>query len=161
MDCINNTMKIQEIFEHRGRSVTVQGTYPEGFPTYIRDKETLKDKLAEIYGSTAFDGIPKLFAEHNIVIADNVRVSATYEELHKYREWDRNPSSGSTGTMSSDEYAELLQDIKQHGIQDASVLRMERLPNGNVLVKLGEGNHRLRIAGELGIRIPIRFGYVK
>ena len=156
-------MKLQQILESRGRSVTVKGVSPEHFAQYVRSKSELIDVLKDKYGKGSIDHIVRLFAEHNILVADNVEINAPVNELYKYREYDRDMVNGWTGKATQEEYDDLKQQIAAEGIKQAATLDMTRNhDNGNVEVKLGEGNHRLKIARELGIdTMPLRFYYRK
>lgn len=70
--------------------------------------------------------------------------------LKKYREYDRVKEP----KMSREKYEELKADIIENGIQDISVIQYGTKTDTAIL---GEGNHRLAIAEELGIEaIPVR-----
>ena len=71
------------------------------------------------------------------------------EELKKYREYDRlkNP-------LNRETYEALKADIIENGIKDISIIMYGTETDTAIL---GEGNHRLAIAEELGIKaIPVR-----
>lgn len=155
-------MKLQSLFE---RSVSVPGKSPEGFVEYMRSPSDVKEALQTHYNALTLDNIVKLFAEHNMVIADSVTLKIKTSALYPYREYDRDPDpnkQGWTGKMEGTEYEALRGDIEQNGITHPVMMELSRLPNGNVDVKLGEGNHRLRIARELDIpHMPVNFYYRK
>jgi hypothetical protein len=155
-------MKLQQLFETR----TVKGKKPEGFVEYLRSPQMVKEALAEHYpGKATIDNIVRLFSEHNIAIADNVVLKGTPESLVPYREYSRESTNdwGWTGKLSGEEFEELKADIKENGIKNPGIFYMERNRNdGSVKAYLGEGNHRLRIALELGLKsYPLKFGYYK
>lgn len=155
-------MKLHQLFE--GRSVTVKGNVPKDFPDYIRSERGMNEKLQELYGSVNIDGIVKMFADHNIVVADNVTLPAVpTDQLYKYREYDREMKDGWTGKATQEEYDALKQSIGAEGIREPVILDMTRNhKDGSIEVKLGEGNHRLKIARELGItQIPVQLYYRK
>ena len=62
--------------------------------------------------------------------------------------------------MTQEEYAELVKDVATNGIQQPGILDIYNLKDGNYEVQLGEGNHRLKIALQLGIeKFPLSFSY--
>ena len=71
------------------------------------------------------------------------------EVLKKYREYDRLKKP-----MNKETYEKLKADILENGIQDISIILYGTETDTAIL---GEGNHRLAIAEELGIKaIPVR-----
>ena len=81
-------------------------------------------------------------------------------ELWTIREYDREMVDGYTGKNSAEEMKELKIDIKKNGIKQHGYISIDRRKNGDVEVLLGEGNHRLQIAKQLGIKeMPIMFTY--
>ena len=72
------------------------------------------------------------------------------EILKKYREYDR----AKDPLLNEEGYGELKADIMANGIQDISIIMYGTETDTAIL---GEGNHRLAIAEELGIQsIPVR-----
>lgn len=60
-------------------------------------------------------------------------------------------SASPTGRYSPEEWAALVADIKEHGIQDRILICVEDTGEAAVW----EGNHRIRVAAELGILVPV------
>lgn len=157
---INNSVKLQNLFETR----RIRGKVPEGFVEYLRSPQQVREALLEHYpNSASFENIVRLFAEHNIAIADNVVLKISPQSLIAFREYSRNSKEGWTGKMYDHEFEQLKADIKENGIKEPGIFYMHRnREDGSVKAYLGEGNHRLRIALELGIvSFPIRFSYYK
>ena len=74
------------------------------------------------------------------------------EELIPYKEYTRSREYNKGGP---DEWDSLKESIETEGIKDPLVLFFGR----NGVAKIGEGNHRLAVAQELGIDfLPVRFG---
>jgi hypothetical protein len=163
-------MKLIQLFESR-LSKRVTGKKPEDFATYLRSVNDIVAAVQEKYG----DGVKPnlklviaLFAHHNMVVADNVTVTVSPESLYPYREYDRNVRTEDnglrwTGKLTEEEYNELRDEIKRDGkIKNPVYLTLKRLSDGDLEVYLGEGNHRLRIAQELGLdSMPLKFVYYK
>lgn len=164
-------MRLCNLFESGRKYKIVTGKKPDDFVTYLRSESMVRDALSEIYSpgianSPKLDYIIGLFAHHNMVLVDSIVMDFEPDEVWEYREYDRDPSSGFTGKLDSIEYTELKSDIEENGVKNPISLTMERLKSGfndgDVKVYLGEGNHRLRIARELGLdKIPVRFNYYK
>jgi hypothetical protein len=71
------------------------------------------------------------------------------EVLKKYREYDRSQSP-----LNKESYEELKADIMENGIKDILIITYGTETDTAIL---GEGNHRLAIAEELGIQaVPVR-----
>lgn len=60
-------------------------------------------------------------------------------------------SDSPTGRYSPEEWAALVADIKEHGIRDRILICVEDTGEAAVW----EGNHRIRVAAELGIPVPV------
>lgn len=72
------------------------------------------------------------------------------EVLKKYREYNRTKNP----LLSKEKYEELKTDIMENGIKDIAIIMYGTETDTAIL---GEGNHRLAIAEELGIKaIPVR-----
>jgi hypothetical protein len=124
------------------------------FTEYYRSVGELKGLLGG--KPITLPNIIKLYAMDYYAPADNVIYNLSVAEVNEVREYDR--SRDVYGKMSPEEYDELKRNVGSKGIVNHGVIDMRRLPNGDVAVILGEGNHRLAIAKELGIKImPIRF----
>lgn len=146
------------------RRVNMKGTSPSQmknkYVQYIYGEE-LKDYLPH---GTTVEGIAQLFSEENIALRDSVRLQVPVKELNNYREYDRNMRDGYTGKQTEQEYNELKQNIQDKGFDQSQylVLDLTRTKSGDVTVHLGEGNHRLKIAKELGLKsLPVMFSYHK
>lgn len=144
------------------RIADIFGVKPDSFAKYIRSESELLSALRSYDLPKNAEGIIRLFSEHNLIVADNVHISLDTNDLYQYREYDRTPVNGWTGSNTEEEFEELKADIRRNGVKTPIILRMVRQPNGNVKAYLGEGNHRVLIAKMLGIRkIPTSFYYVK
>lgn len=145
-------MRIREIF----------GIKPDGFRQYIRSKNDLSVEMKERGYRDPVEAIIKLFAQHNTLVTDDLEFQLPVQSLWGYREYDRTPKNGFTGLRSEDEFNELRDDIKRNGVKSPIVFTIKRLSSGNVEAYIGEGNHRILIAKQLGIKtIPVRFHYIK
>ena len=157
-------MKLRDIMETRFSPVVYFGDKDRPRLEYIYSRgdlnKAIKQKLGKI--GISIENIVNLFAEHNMVVSDSIEFEFDVKELKQFREYDRKIIQGYTGKRTAEEMAELEADIRKHGITDHSVLVLDRQPNGDVLVHLGEGNHRLALAQKLGIRkMPVRLYYKK
>lgn len=133
------------------------GQKPEGFSTYVRSQSELKKECG---GKVTLDNIIKIFANGNVKVADNFQPMISISELWKVREYDRKMVGGFTGKNTESEMKKLKADIKKNGIKEYGHVSIDRRKNGDVEVLLGEGNHRLGIAKEVGIKeMPIMFSY--
>lgn len=133
------------------------GQKQEGFAEYIRSPAELK-KACE--GRVTLENIIKIFANGNLKISDSFQPMVEIKELWKIREYDRKMVDGYTGKNSESEMKKLKASIKKHGIKQYGHVSIDRRKNGDVEVLLGEGNHRLNIAKEVGIKeMPIMFSY--
>jgi hypothetical protein len=164
-------MKLHELCES-GMKHRVTGRKPDDFATYLRSVNDIKEAINSIYGEGKYsititlDYVIALFAHHNMVVTDSVILHFTPDEIFPYREYDRTFRDEGplrwTGKLTVEEYEDLKRDIIQNGIKDPIWLTLRRRMDGDVEVYLGEGNHRLRIAKELGIdTVPIQFNYYK
>jgi len=157
-------MKLSQFLQEAIRNRTlIKGQPLSGdYSHYIRSITELKDLLKEHYGNSkmTLDNIIKLYAEHDMKLTDNLlEFEFTVKELDKYKEWKRTRNDSN---LSTDEWDEMKADIKKNGIRDYGVLGMYQKRNGDVLTYIGEGNHRLAIAKELGIKkMKMRLFYGK
>jgi hypothetical protein len=139
------------------------GTKPSSHTKYIRSIQELKEVLEQLLGNddVSLKNVVRLFADHNYAIDERVDLMLPTKDLYTVREWDRKMIDGNTGKNSQEEMDDLIADIKQNGIQSKSIITIARTNQyGDVSVILGEGNHRLSIAIELGISsMPVRFHY--
>jgi hypothetical protein len=110
-----------------------------------------------------------------------VHATLTPDELWRYREytWTRSSAAGeqvlsSKGQKYSDKWVFLPDDDANVGVDkwDAMVANLKTkgwsrqdplifIVGKNGVGKVGEGNHRLAIAKELGIKVPVRFVFVQ
>ena len=142
--------------------VKIRGVDHESFAQWARSKDQVRLAIRDHLGSPkmSLENCIKLYTEHNIKIDDYVQIEFPTESVYPYREYDREMKDGWTGKLHQDEYIELMSDIKRKGIQQPGVLDIVNLKDGLYEVYLGEGNHRLRIARELGIKLyPLTFSY--
>ena len=137
--------------------------YEFKFTKYVRSLPALQVELKEYNLPFSILGIARLFAEHNIALADNTILSFTTDELWKYKEYDRRPGSHQEKYRDNGEHYEKLKNkIKKNGIMGELILNIHRMPDESVQVFIGEGNHRLAIARELHIqRLQTSINYSK
>lgn len=125
----------------------------EKFKSYYRSISELKELLDG--KSITLQNIIKLYANEYQAPADNVVYDLAVDEIDDVKEYNRTKEDGN---LYPEEWDNLKADIKKNGIQNEGVIEMRRLKDGNIQVYLGEGNHRLAIAKELGLKtMPIRF----
>ena len=83
-------------------------------------------------------------------LTDNlVEFEFTVKELDKYKEWKRTRNDSN---LTPEQWDEMKADIKKNGIRDYGVISLGQKRSGDVTAYIGEGNHRLAIAKELGIK---------
>jgi len=76
-------------------------------------------------------------------------------EVWQYREYDRSPSFNRSN-LTKEEWASLRSSLEEKGWDREEPAMMLFGKNG--VAKLGEGNHRLWLAKELGMKtVPVRF----
>jgi hypothetical protein len=139
-----------------------KGVKPTDFSKYIRSLSELRSISKELLGRSevTLQCIIDLFAIHNYKLADNFTPVLKIADLWKIREYDRDLIDGYTGKNSTKEMEDLKTEFKKHGIMVNGWVRIDRRKNGDVEVLLTEGNHRVKIARELGIKeMPIMFTY--
>jgi len=144
------------------RPQRVQGNDQTGFSQWINSKEEVRQNLQSKLGTPkiTLDGCIKLYTDHNIKIDDPVVLWFPTADVAKYKEYDRNMENGWTGKMDQEEYDGLMQDIKANGIKNPGILDITNNGGAEYSVILGEGNHRLKIATELGQELfPLSFYY--
>lgn len=137
----------------------IKGTSNKQYPDFVRSEAELREMIKEKLGEDdlTVKNIALLYANYDIAPADNFTVSLNVDDLFNYREYDREIEHDFTGKMTRAEFAELKASIEQHGITHNGILRMAK-DDTDVEVILGEGNHRLKIAKELGIEsMPVSF----
>lgn len=142
--------------------IKIKGVDHNSFAQWIRSAETLRKVLQEKFGSPkiTLENCIWLYTEYNIKIDDFVVLWFPTADVMSFREYDRDIEDGWTGKMSQEEYTDLMQDIQRNGIKNPGILEISNHHGGMYDVKLGEGNHRLRIAGELGLdKFPLSFSY--
>ncbi len=143
--------------------VVIKGKPTEGFAVWLRSKEQVREALQDRLGTpkASVENCIKLYTEHNIKIDDYVTIEFPTEQVYPFREYDREMNDGWTGKMTQDEYTALVKDVQENGIKEPGVLDIINNKDGTYEVRLGEGNHRLKIAMELGIKAyPLRFYYM-
>lgn len=117
---------------------------------YKTSKNTPLKKIAKRYYATG----DKLYDVD--WVRGDYHIMAPVKDLDSIKEhnWSRKKSR-----RSAEDYEELYQDIKNNGIQQPIQVFLYQYENRAVL---GEGNHRLAIAKELGIKkIPTVFTFWK
>ena len=157
---------LQEINSSNSDYVLVPGPskeYEFKFTEYVRSLNALQKSLVEHKLPFNILGIAKLFAEHNIALADNTVLSFTVDELWKYKEYDRRPGSSQEKYRDNGKhYEELKAKIEKNSINEPIILNLHRMSDESVQVFIGEGNHRLAIARELHMqRLQTRLYYRK
>jgi hypothetical protein len=142
--------------------VDITGVEHDTFSQWLRSKEQVRLAIRDTLGSPkmSLENCIKLYTEHNFKIDDYVEIDFPTDSVYPFREYDRNMKDGWTGKLHQDEYDELMNDIKKKGIQQPGGLEIVKMNGGKYQVYLGEGNHRLKIARELGIKVyPLLFSY--
>jgi len=132
------------------------------FSQWIRSEKELRGLLNKYFGSPrlTLDNCIRLYTEHNYRIDDSMTLIFPIRQIDQYKEYDRDLVNDYTGKMTADEFEELKKDIQQTGIRDYGVLNVYRLGGAKYSAILGEGNHRLNIAKQLGIPVmPLKFYY--
>jgi len=141
--------------------VKVRGIDHNSFSQWLRSKEQVRKAIQENLDTPkiTLKNCIALYTEYNIKIDDFVILEFPIEAVYPYREYDRDMKDGWTGKMRQEEYTELMKNISTIGISNPGILEISA--NGaDYEVQLGEGNHRLRIAKELGIeKYPVSFAY--
>jgi len=131
------------------------GHKPNGFKEYMRGKKSVEVNLKEhnLHGFT-IENLAKLYADYNLACADvDMPYEFPVEEVFKYKEYDRTPGSPQEKYRDNGEhYNQLKAKIAKDKKIDSLWLTMDKQSNGDVQVFLGEGNHRIAIAKELGIK---------
>jgi hypothetical protein len=123
----------------------------QGFKKYVREAPD---------GVTKIKDVATMYGKENKAYSDNVTLSVGVEDLYKIREYDRNIKNGTTGLRTKEEYESLKESIKKEGIKTPLVVTLKKNEMGDVSAIVGEGNHRIRIARELGItHLPVEIKY--
>ena len=156
----------EDISDHTNRPMVKAAPPTNRPPTRIRANK--QDKFVDYYASISELGrllgdkpititnIAKLYAHEYLAPRDNLILDIPLADVYKYREYDR------TREQDPHYWDGLFSDIKNNGIEDYSVVNLDRLPNGDVGVLLGEGNHRLAMGLSLGYKtMPIYFSVRK
>lgn len=124
-------------------------------------KKYIKKLINEYYDATekkySIEDIIKMWVNDSYGKAydENVHNFYSAAELWPYREYSWNKDKSRRGVV---EYEELIQAIKKYGWKKENPLIL--LIGKNGIAKVGEGNHRLAIARDLGLkRIPVRFEF--
>lgn len=124
-------------------------------------KRLLENLLTEgYYGKDEFksleDTISRWQSKGDKMFDDNVHAFVKLEDILPYKEYER---SRERGRNSPEEWDDLVASMKEKGWNPKSPLHMLIGKQGGV--KVGEGNHRLAIAKQLGIQeIPVQFHFV-
>lgn len=138
------------------------GVDHDGFSQWLRSKEQVRKALQEVNGNPkiTLTRCIQLYTHYNMKIDEPVTMYFPLKDVHPYREYDRDMQNGWTGKLTQGEYDELGADIEKNGIKEPGILHISAEGGANYTAYLGEGNHRLRIAGELGQEMfPLRFWY--
>lgn len=148
-------MRYLEFYQEVPKGVLIPSKDMSNKDNVVLDKEDAKFK-----NNANIEDIIDLFVNDNIEVSPDAILNISPTALHRYREYDRNPSSGWTGKKTSEEYEEQKKYIKKNGIQKPLVFELKRLDRFNTKATLKNGNHRNRIANELGLSsVPVRFKY--
>ena len=123
------------------------------YDTYVRGRADLRARLKEIGEKETVDGLIAL-ARSGVLVGEDVYplagVMYPVKDILPYREWDR---------RKSHKYTMLKEQIELNGITTALIMIFRWHKKKQQLeVFLGEGNHRIAIAKDLGIKmVPLRF----
>lgn len=145
------------------RAVLVKRTTkkePTGFKEYMRSEQDLKKVIKEKYPTSkvTIQRIAELATNYKLMLADNIVIDFKSKDVWPWREYTRDLQGNGDGNTPKQMDA-LRASIKKEGIRDPLMLHISRMDKG-VNVYLGEGNHRIGLALELGIRtVPVRFYY--
>lgn len=84
-------------------------------------------------------------------------IIATVKELDKYKEYDWNKKNFRQIDWKPEYWVKLKKDIKKKGVREPLIITLYK---NERRAKISEGNHRLGIAKELGLKdLPVRFLY--
>ncbi len=150
--------------QNKPNHVVFHGKKDLPMSSYVRGMEDLKETLQEKFGNSEItvENIANLFALYNIIIVDSIALELDVNDLKQYMEWSRDLVDDWSGKMTTTEFNKLKSDIQQNGIKNYGVLDLRRLSNGDIEVYLGEGNHRMKVALNIGIeKFPVRLYYRK
>lgn len=140
----------------------LHGIDHDGFSQWLRSKEQVRKALQDQFGkpSITLTRCIQLYTMYNMKIDEPVTLYFPLKDVKKYREYDRDMQNGWTGKLTQAEYDELGADIEKNGIHTPGVLIISVVSGADYAAYLGEGNHRLRIAEELGQELfPLNFSY--
>ncbi len=132
-----------------------------GFKRYMRSEKQLKKVIGDNYSThkITIERIAQLAANHKIILVDNIVLDFKTKDVWPWREYTRDLTGDWSGGNTKSEIDKLRKDIQKNGIKNPLMLHISRQDKG-VNVYLGEGNHRLGLALELGIpKVPVRFYY--
>ena len=142
--------------------VQVKGIDHNSFAVWLRSKEQVRKAIQDNLGTPkmTLKNCISLYTEYNHKIDDFVVLNFPLKAVYPYREYDREMKDGWTGKMTQEEYNDLVKSIHLEGIKEPGILEITNLKGGKYEVILGEGNHRLRIAHQLGKdTFPLSFYY--
>ena len=170
LDSAPRPEKIQTLPATSRDPVKIQGIDHNTFSQWLRSKEQVRHAIQEKLETPkmSLKNCIALYTEYNIKIDDFVILEFPIKAVFPYREYDRDIKDGSytgrpggwTGSKTSEEYTDMMKDIQKHGIKEPGIMDIIDLKGGMYAIQLAEGNHRLRIAGQLGMdKMPIRFSY--
>lgn len=163
LDELENERKESDARRKQRNPHYVKGKKHENFAQYIRSEIDLQLDLKKAFGTSkvTLERIIKLFTEHNLKIVDGITVHVNPKDVLRFKEYSRHfDDKGWTGKMTKAEYEKLKADIAKNGIREPARLTITHGPHEDYHIMLGEGNHRLRIAAELGMtEFPIRLIY--
>lgn len=147
-------MKLNQLTEGTRMFTLVKGVDTDGYiyPELIYSAQELKKLLKEHYkkSDVTIMNVAKLYAEHNYKLRDNIlEFDFPVKELGKYKEWERSPTRNNYTTF---QWEDMVEDIKKNGIHDFGIIGLYKKKNGDVIIRMDEGNHRLAIAEIVGIK---------
>lgn len=157
-----NIRVIKDVPRRRHAARKFSGQKVDEFSYWIRSESELKKQIKEKLGNSkiTLKGVIDLLAYHNMKVDERIRPQIAIKDLYTIREWDRKLINGFTGKNTTEDMEKKRKKYAKNGIKNAGVVDLRRLRNGSVTAILGEGNHRVKLGLEIGIKtMPIIFMY--
>ena len=133
------------------------------FARYVDEKE-LKQLMIKIYGHGIFkiEDIAQIAIDQKFLLKDGTIIKFLTNDVLKYREYNRKIHDEFSGSQSREDVQKLKNNIEKNGIKEPLIIHINIRDGKKAECYLGEGNHRIAIAEELGImKVPVKFNYRK